>query len=102
MARLLLKNGRVFIGRPGTGSAEAVAIAGRRVVAVGSLRKLRTWRTASRQVDLQAASPCLRFATAIHLPTGRAFWRTACRIEEPRGSRRKSRPKAQIARPDRG
>lgn len=70
MARLLLKNGRVFIGRPGTGSAEAVAIAGRRVVAVGSLEEVENVADGFEVVDLAGGVAVPAFCDShIHLLT---------------------------------
>lgn len=70
MARLLLKNGRIFVGRPGTGFAEAAAIAGRRIVAVGSLEEVENVAGSFEVVDLAGGVAVPAFCDShIHLLT---------------------------------
>lgn len=52
MSRLLLVNGRIFTGRPGTGFSEAVAIAGRRIIAAGSLEDVSNIAQGFEEIDL--------------------------------------------------
>ncbi len=68
MARLFLRNGRIFCGRPGTGFAEACAIAGSRVLAVGSEADVAAIATGFEEVDLSGGVAVPAFCDShIHL-----------------------------------
>ena len=68
MARLFLRNGRIFLGRPGAGFAEAAAIAGRRVLAVGKEEDVAGIASGFEEVDLAGGVAVPAFCDShIHL-----------------------------------
>lgn len=102
MARMLLKNGRVFVGRPGAGYAEAVAIAGRRVIAAGGLKDVENIASGFEVVDLAGGVAVPAFCDShIHLLMyGQSLATVSlagCRSPEEAAARVAER--AQLARP---